>query len=73
APEERYESCGGFVAALRAAGGGTTADAPAAGRAPTRVDARAGGPERSARHSAAPPPPPRWAVPVFPGPGTPGS
>ncbi|GGX26670.1 hypothetical protein GCM10010341_55080 [Streptomyces noursei] len=52
APEERYETCRGFVAALRAAG--RTAD-------------------RSPRRGTAPPPPPRWAMPVFPGAGAPGT
>ncbi|MFI1965186.1 serine/threonine-protein kinase [Streptomyces pathocidini] len=54
APEERYETCRAFVAALREAG---RAGAPAgpAPRTPTRVDAPAN----------LPPPPPRWAAPVF--------
>ncbi|MFF2811335.1 serine/threonine-protein kinase [Streptomyces sp. NPDC058000] len=73
APEERYESCRGFVAALRAAGRTGTVGGPTTQPAPTRVDAHAGGTEQSARHSAAPPPPPRWAVPVFPGPGAAGA
>ncbi|MGW7574506.1 serine/threonine-protein kinase [Streptomyces sp. NPDC054765] len=66
-PEARYETCRGFVAALRAAG--RTADPGAAAGTPsahpvTRVDAQA---DQGGRRSAAPPPPPRWATPVFPG------
>ncbi|MEV5482732.1 MULTISPECIES: serine/threonine-protein kinase [Streptomyces] len=67
APENRYETCRGFVAALRAAG--RTADPGAAVGATrahpvTQVDAQA---DPGGRRSAAPPPPPRWATPVFPG------
>ncbi|WP_246103196.1 serine/threonine-protein kinase [Streptomyces piniterrae] len=66
APEDRYDTCRGFVAALRAAGrtpvpGATTG--PPEGHAPTRVDVRVDQGPRS----TAPPPPPRWATPVFPG------
>lgn len=67
APDDRYETCRGFVAALRAAGR-TAGPGPAAGAArahpPTQVDAMA---DPGGRRSPAPPPPPRWATPVFPG------
>ncbi|GGN37655.1 hypothetical protein GCM10012285_12640 [Streptomyces kronopolitis] len=67
APDDRYETCRGFVAALRAAGR-TAGPGPAAGEArahpPTQVDA---GADPGGRRSPAPPPPPRWATPVFPG------
>ncbi|WP_411977232.1 serine/threonine-protein kinase [Streptomyces decoyicus] len=66
-PEDRYETCRGFVAALRAAGR-SAAPGAAAGTPPahamTQVDARA---DPGGRRSAAPPPPPRWATPMFPG------
>ncbi|WP_324792719.1 serine/threonine-protein kinase [Streptomyces cyaneofuscatus] len=58
-PDDRYDTCLRFVAALRAASSGV----PAGHRAPTRVDARAG----SWSATPEPPPrPPRWARPVFP-------
>ncbi|MGP8298010.1 serine/threonine-protein kinase [Streptomyces inhibens] len=68
APEDRYETCRGFVTALRAAGRTSTpgAAAPAAPvqmHPPTQVDAHV---DQSGR---APPPPPRWAAPMFPGRG----
>ncbi|MFE0376586.1 serine/threonine-protein kinase [Streptomyces inhibens] len=68
APEDRYETCRGFVTALRAAGRTSTpgAAAPAAQaqmHPPTQVDAHV---DQSGR---APPPPPRWAAPMFPGRG----
>ncbi|MFF3743659.1 serine/threonine-protein kinase [Streptomyces kronopolitis] len=67
APDDRYETCRGFVAALRAAGR-TAGPGPAAGAArahpPTQVDAMA---DPGGRRSPAPPPPPPWATPVFPG------
>ncbi|MFE2225356.1 serine/threonine-protein kinase [Streptomyces kronopolitis] len=67
APDDRYETCRGFVAALRAAGR-TAGPGPTAGAArahpPTQVDA---GADPGGRRSPAPPPPPRWATPVFPG------
>ncbi|MDH6574510.1 serine/threonine-protein kinase [Kitasatospora sp. MAP5-34] len=56
-PGERYDSCLGFVAALRAAG--ETADGRAAVPTPTEVIPAL--PERS----ASPPMPPAWALPVF--------
>ncbi|WP_244420167.1 serine/threonine-protein kinase [Streptomyces hygroscopicus] len=66
-PEDRYETCRGFVAALRAAGR-SAAPGAAAGTRPahamTQVDAQA---DPGGRRSAAPPPPPRWATPMFPG------
>lgn len=66
-PEDRSETCRGFVAALRAAGR-TAAPGAAAGTPPahamTQVDAQA---DPGGRRSAAPPPPPRWATPMFPG------
>lgn len=59
-PDDRYDSCLQFVAALRAAARGEERG----GHPPTQVDRRIGawtsGPEP-------PPPPPRWALPVFPG------
>lgn len=59
-PDDRYDSCLQFVAALRAAARGEVRG----GHPPTRVDRRVGawqsGPEP-------PPAPPRWALPVFPG------
>ncbi|CAM5291961.1 non-specific serine/threonine protein kinase OS=Streptomyces microflavus OX=1919 GN=Smic_02340 PE=4 SV=1 [Streptomyces microflavus] len=60
-PDDRYETCLRFVAALRAAASGISDGQ----HAPTRVDARAG----SWSATPEPPPrPPRWARPVFPGP-----
>ncbi|MCC9708125.1 serine/threonine protein kinase [Streptomyces sp. MNU76] len=56
-PDDRYDSCLSFVAALRAAG---TARGFPSGHAPTRAVAPAG----SGPHDA-PPEPPRWAAPVF--------
>ncbi|GGX59619.1 serine/threonine-protein kinase [Streptomyces fructofermentans] len=59
-PDDRYDSCLAFVAALRAAATGTAQP----GRAPTQVDLRVVG----ALGSPGPPPePPEWALPVFPG------
>ncbi|MFI1102763.1 serine/threonine-protein kinase [Streptomyces melanogenes] len=59
-PDDRYDSCLGFVAALRQAAKGTGPG----GHPPTRVDLRvAGAPEPP----APPPEPPEWARPVFPG------
>lgn len=59
-PDDRYDSCLQFVAALRAAARGEVSD----GHPPTQVDRRVGawqsGPEP-------PPAPPRWALPVFGG------
>lgn len=59
-PDDRYDSCLAFVAALRAAAkGGGPGSHP-----PTRVDLRVAG----AREPPGPPPePPEWARPVFPG------
>ncbi|MFE1172570.1 serine/threonine-protein kinase [Streptomyces sp. NPDC058773] len=67
APENRYETCRGFVAALRAAGRATVPPTPAGTPQPhpmTQVDVPA---DPGGRRSAAPPPPPRWATPMFPG------
>ncbi|MFC4469705.1 serine/threonine-protein kinase [Streptomyces xiangluensis] len=59
-PEDRYESCRAFVAALRAAASGTSPS----GHAPTQVDLRVAG--VGVRENPGPPPePPRWALPVF--------
>ncbi|MDJ0465533.1 serine/threonine-protein kinase [Streptomyces sp. H27-C3] len=61
-PDDRYDSCLQFVAALRtaAAGGGSAT----VGHAPTQVDLPIG----ALPPVAGPPPaPPRWARPVFPG------
>ncbi|MFK8909599.1 serine/threonine-protein kinase [Streptomyces sp. YS-3] len=59
-PDDRYDSCLAFVAALRAAAKGVGPG----GHPPTRVDLRvvAGAP-------GPPPEPPEWARPVFPGGG----
>ena len=57
-PDDRYDTCLAFVAALRAATQGT----PETGHPPTEVDLRVLAP-RAKR----PPPPPRWAEPVFRG------
>jgi serine/threonine-protein kinase len=58
-PDDRYDSCLAFVAALRSAATG----AAAVGHAPTQVDLRVvGAPERV----GPPPEPPGWARPVFP-------
>ncbi|MFI6493894.1 serine/threonine-protein kinase [Streptomyces sp. NPDC050564] len=54
-PEDRYDSCLAFMAALRAAARG----ASGAGRKPARAEAAAG-------HFGPPPEPPSWALPVFP-------
>jgi len=67
APENRYETCRGFVAALRAAGRATVPPTPAGtpqAHPMTQVDVPA---DPGGRRSAAPPPPPRWATPMFPG------
>jgi len=58
-PDDRYESCLAFVAALRAAASGETG----AGRAPTQADPRAAG---TPEYPGPPPQPPGWARPVFP-------
>jgi serine/threonine protein kinase len=59
-PDDRQDSCLGFVADLRAA----MAGGPAAGRPATQVDHKVvGPPEESAKD--VPKPPPRWAQPVF--------
>ncbi|EKX67453.1 serine/threonine-protein kinase [Streptomyces ipomoeae] len=55
-PDDRYDSCLSFVAALRAAG---TTRAAMAGHAPSRAAATAPGPPEP------PPEPPLWARPVF--------
>ena len=67
APDNRYETCRGFVAALRAAGRATVPATPAGtpqAHPMTQVDAQV---DQGGRRSAAPPPPPRWATPMFPG------
>jgi serine/threonine-protein kinase len=65
-PEDRYGSCGEFVAALRAASAAPAADAVSggSGRPATVVAGRGTGPSGE---PAAAPEPPRWALPVFPG------
>ncbi|QZL09337.1 serine/threonine protein kinase (plasmid) [Streptomyces sp. BHT-5-2] len=70
-PEERYGTCRGFVAALRAAGRVGSAGMPAP--VPTRSDVPAGGADRGTGPGTTPPPPPSWALPVFPAPGTRGA
>ncbi|MFE9814236.1 serine/threonine-protein kinase [Streptomyces sp. NBC_00236] len=63
-PDDRYDSCLQFVAALRAAARGEVGGGVRDGHPPTQVDRRVGtwqsGPEP-------PPAPPRWALPVFGG------
>ncbi|MER5275032.1 serine/threonine-protein kinase [Streptomyces sp. NPDC002809] len=59
-PDDRYDSCLQFVAALRAAARGEVRDV----HPPTRVDRRIGGWQSGPEP---PPAPPRWALPVFPG------
>jgi serine/threonine protein kinase len=61
-PDDRYDSCLAFVAALRTA---ATRAAEAGGHAPTQVDLRVAGTPGS---PGPPPAPPRWALPVFPRP-----
>jgi serine/threonine-protein kinase len=65
-PEDRYGSCGEFVAALRAAAAAPAPDGAAggSGRPATVMAGRGTGP---AGEAAAAPEPPRWALPVFPG------
>ncbi|MYT30182.1 protein kinase domain-containing protein [Streptomyces sp. MspMP-M5] len=72
-PEERYETCRGFVAALRAAGRAGTAGVSPAEPARSRPDVPVGGADRGTVQGTAPPPPPSWALPVFPVPGTRGA
>ncbi|MCP3820619.1 serine/threonine protein kinase [Streptomyces sp. A3M-1-3] len=57
APEDRYDSCLEFIAALRVAASG------AAGHAPTQV---VPAPATEGTEPGPPPLPPRWALPVFP-------
>ncbi|MEV7382293.1 serine/threonine-protein kinase [Streptomyces lydicus] len=67
APADRYETCRGFVAAVRAAGRTPAPEPPRDGpqkHALTQVDP--GAASRSSWRSTAPPPPPRWAAAVFP-------
>ncbi len=59
-PEDRYDTCLQFVAALRAA----TVHGGEAAHPPTQVDLAA---VAGAVDSGPPPPPPRWAQPVFRG------
>lgn len=62
-PDDRYDSCLQFVAALRAAARGEVGGGVRGGHPPTQVDRRVAwqsGPEP-------PPAPPRWASPVFGG------
>ncbi|MFI6962535.1 serine/threonine-protein kinase [Streptomyces sp. NPDC050255] len=63
-PDDRYDSCLQFVAALRAAARGEVGGGARGSHPPTQVDRRVGawqsGPEP-------PPAPPRWALPVFGG------
>ncbi|MFI8998571.1 serine/threonine-protein kinase [Streptomyces sp. NPDC053542] len=69
APGDRYDTCRGFVTALRTAGRTAAPAAPSAqDHAATRVDSRAEAYGRLPRYTA-PPPPPDWAAPVFPGRG----
>ncbi|WP_369243987.1 serine/threonine-protein kinase [Streptomyces sp. R41] len=58
-PEDRYDSCLAFMAALRAAARG----ASGAGRKPAQAEAVAAG---TPGYSGPPPQPPSWARPVFP-------
>lgn len=59
-PDDRYDSCLAFVAALRSA----AKDVGAGGHPPTQVDLRVIGTPEPPRP---PPEPPEWARPVFPG------
>ncbi|MFD9484402.1 serine/threonine-protein kinase [Streptomyces sp. NPDC059991] len=59
-PDDRYDSCLAFVAALRSAVKGAGAE----GHPPTQVDLRVIGTPEPPRP---PPEPPEWARPVFPG------
>ncbi|UYQ60469.1 serine/threonine-protein kinase [Streptomyces peucetius] len=61
-PEDRYGSCGEFVAALRAAASAAGADGGS--HRATGVAGRGALPPGEA---APPPQPPRWALPVYPG------
>lgn len=64
APENRYETCRTFVAAVRTAGRQQPPEPPPdTPHPPTQLDASA---DQVSRRSAAPPPPPAWATPVFP-------
>ncbi|MEU2157360.1 serine/threonine-protein kinase [Streptomyces sp. NPDC019396] len=58
-PDDRYESCLGFVAAMRAA---TTSDGSGGVRQPTRIDTLVAA---SPSYPGPPPEPPDWARPVF--------
>ncbi|MBT2387207.1 serine/threonine protein kinase [Streptomyces sp. ISL-11] len=71
-PDDRYDSCLRFVAALRRTAGATPPEAtPVAAYEPTRVDAALPAEVDAAlppgRGAPGPPPaPPHWAAPVFP-------
>ncbi|MEV4682517.1 serine/threonine-protein kinase [Streptomyces kurssanovii] len=68
-PDDRYDSCGEFVTALRAATAAAYAG-PGEGRRPAAAVAGHG---TLPPHGTTPPPdPPRWALPVFPGLAGPG-
>ncbi|MGW7290489.1 serine/threonine-protein kinase [Streptomyces sp. NPDC054847] len=65
-PDDRYGSCGEFVAALRAATAAASTGPGEGGHPATAVAGRGMlAPERA----APPPDPPRWALPVFPATG----
>ncbi|MBL1092118.1 MULTISPECIES: serine/threonine-protein kinase [Streptomyces] len=71
-PDDRYETCRGFVAALRAAGRTVpppTKTSPPEGHQATQVDTGAvvAGSQAAGSDRRTPPPPPRWAAPVFRG------
>ncbi|MEU1891454.1 serine/threonine-protein kinase [Streptomyces pristinaespiralis] len=63
-PDDRYDSCGEFVAALRAAASAVSRGPGEGGRPATGVGAHGTLPPPG---TAPPPDPPRWALPVFPG------
>ncbi|MFJ9852728.1 serine/threonine-protein kinase [Streptomyces sp. NPDC101150] len=60
-PEERHDTCRGFVAALRTAGQDAATGTPPADP-PKKPDG-----DTAPSGPGAPPPPPSWATPVFPG------
>lgn len=74
APENRYETCRGFVAALRTAGRTEPPRLPPDDRDQDRDRDQGQDRDRGVGTTGpgdgagtAPPPPPSWAVPVFPG------
>ncbi|AJT63601.3 Serine/threonine-protein kinase PknF [Streptomyces lydicus] len=70
-PEQRYDTCRGFVTALRAAGRRAAEDTqpPHRGHQKTQVRTDTGPPARATTPppppTSVPPPPPSWATPMF--------